>query len=116
MDYTQTVLKPAAHMAKPRSEQQGQQAVVICDGEGTHLGLQVLEGAFENGMEIMLRVPNLSFLLEGEDTCNFGPLKVNTRQRHAFDECVDKHGLARLGKHVSSVQRPSNLSILVGQI
>jgi hypothetical protein len=86
MDYTQTVLKPAAYMAKPRSEQPGQQAVVICDGVGTHLGLQVLEGALENGMEILLRVPNFSFLLQGEDTCNFGPLKVNTRQHHDVDE------------------------------
>ena len=50
---------------------------MFCDGVGTHLGLQVLEAAVENGLEIVLRVPHLSFRLQGEDTVNFGPFKVS---------------------------------------
>lgn len=76
VDYVESVLKKAAHMVKPRSETPGQQAVVICDGVGTHLGLEVIESCIAHGIEIALRVPNLSFRLQGEDTVNFGPLKV----------------------------------------
>ena len=35
----------------------------------------VVEKAIELGMEILLRVPNPSYILQGEDTINF---KVNT--------------------------------------
>jgi hypothetical protein len=43
---------------------------------GTHLGITVLEAAVDLGLEICLRVPHLSHILQGKDTVNFGPLKV----------------------------------------
>jgi hypothetical protein len=45
--------------------------VIICDGVGTHLGYHVVKKAIELGIEILLRVPHLSFVLQGEDTVNF---------------------------------------------
>jgi hypothetical protein len=45
--------------------------VIICDGVGTHLGYEVVKKAIALGMEILLRVPQLSFVLQGEDTVNF---------------------------------------------
>ncbi len=56
---------------KPRSTHPGEQGVIICDGVGTHLGYQVVKKAIELRMDIMLRVPLLSFVLQGEDTVNF---------------------------------------------
>ena len=74
--YLKQILLPAAGNVKPKSECPGQQAVVFCDGVGTHIGFTMLEAAVNNGLEIALRVPHLSFRLQGEDTENFGPLKV----------------------------------------
>ncbi len=46
--------------------------MIICDGVGTaHLGYQVVKKAIALGMEILLRAPHLSFVLQGEDTINF---------------------------------------------
>ena len=36
--------------------------------------------AIENGIEILLRLPNLSFCLQGEDTVNFKELKAHWRE------------------------------------
>ena len=55
---------------------------MICDGVGTHIGFSVLEVAVQKGMEEALRVPHLSFRLQGEDTVNFGVLKVNCWERN----------------------------------
>jgi hypothetical protein len=76
LDYLKTVLHPALGSPPPRSDARGKQDVVICDGVGTHIGFSVLEAAVELGIEIVLRVPHLSFRLHGEDTVNFGVLKV----------------------------------------
>jgi hypothetical protein len=76
LDYLKTVLHPARGSPPPRSDAPGKQAVVICDGTGTQIGFSVLEAAVELGIEIVLRVPHLSFRLQGEDTVNFGVLKV----------------------------------------
>ena len=63
-DYLRNILYPAAAaFCKPKSEQPGQQAVIFCDGVGTHLGITVLEAALELGFEICLRVPHLSHIL-----------------------------------------------------
>ena len=75
-DYMLSILYPALQNPKKRSDAPGQQGVVFCDGVGTHLGFIVLETAVENGLEIVLRVPHLSYRLQGEDTVNFGPFKV----------------------------------------
>ena len=56
--------------------------MLICDGVGTHLGYHVVKMAIELGIEIMLRVPHLSFVLQGEDTVNF---KVNA---YLFSTCL----------------------------
>ncbi len=51
----------------------------MCDGVGTHLCEGVLDKAIALGMEIVVRVPNLSYMLQGEDTINFKELKVEWR-------------------------------------
>ena len=76
-DYIRNIIHPAVGSPKPRDVDPGNQGVVFCDGVGTHLGITVLETAIELGLEIVLRVPHLSFRLQGEDTHNFGPLKVS---------------------------------------
>jgi hypothetical protein len=58
-----------------RSTHPGEQGVIICDGVGTHLGYNVVRKAIDLGMEILLRFPHPSFVLQGEDTMNF---KVKT--------------------------------------
>ena len=57
--------------SQPRSTHPGEQGVIICDGVGTHLGYHVVKKTIDFGMEILLRVPHLSFVLQGEDTVNF---------------------------------------------
>ena len=79
-DYLKNVIGPALHGTKPRAAASGEQGVIFCDGVGTHLGITVLETALEMGCEIILRVPHLSFVLQGEDTISFGPLKVSEGQ------------------------------------
>ncbi len=69
--YIEEVLHPALSYPKPRSTHPGEQAVIICDGIMTHLGYHVGTKAIALGMEILLRVPHLSFVLQGEDTINF---------------------------------------------
>ena len=69
--YISDVLYSALGYPKPRATPPGEQGVIICDGVGTHLGYQVVMKAVELGMEILLRVPHLSFVLQGEDTINF---------------------------------------------
>ncbi len=76
-DYMTTILHPSLGSPPTRSNKPGNQGVVICDGVGTHIGLVVLETALELGLEIILRVPHLSFRLQGEDTVNFSILKVS---------------------------------------
>jgi hypothetical protein len=49
---------------------------VICDGVGVHVGISVLEEAIKRGIEILMRVPNLNFGLQGEDLISFLVLKV----------------------------------------
>ena len=49
--------------------------MIVCDGVGSNSCFIVVEKAIELKMEIPLRVPNLSYVLQGEDTVNF---KVNT--------------------------------------
>ena len=38
---------------------------------GTYLGYHVVKKTVALGMEILLRVPHVSFVLQGEDTVNF---------------------------------------------
>jgi hypothetical protein len=70
-DYIKHVIHPALGYPKPRDTHPGEQGVIICDGVGTHLGYHVVKMAIELGIEILLRVPHLSFVLQGEDTVNF---------------------------------------------
>jgi hypothetical protein len=74
-DYIENVFKPALGYPLPRVTHPGEQGVIVCDGVGSHLCYNVIEKAIELGMEILLRVPNLGFVLQGEDTVDF---KVNT--------------------------------------
>ncbi len=43
----------------------------MCDGVGTHLTYPVVKRVVVLGLEIVLRVPHLSWVLQGEDTVNF---------------------------------------------
>ena len=78
--YLKDVIYPAMGRPKPKATHPGQQGVVICDGVGTHLGYNVLQQAIEMGLEIVLRVPHLSHILQGEDTVNFKELKARWRK------------------------------------
>lgn len=76
IDYLKTVVYPALGYPPPRHERPGEQGVLVVDGVGTHVGFYALEAAISCGLEIVLRVPNLSFVLQGEDTVNFRTFKV----------------------------------------
>ena len=45
--------------------------MIICDDIGTYLGYEVRKKTIELGMEILLRVPHVSFVLQCENTVNF---------------------------------------------
>eukprot|EP00873_Tetraselmis_striata_P020152 jgi/Tetstr1/440416/TSEL_028750.t1 len=63
-----------------------EQGVVICDdGVGLHVGISVLEEAIKRGIEIMLRVPNLSFKLQGEDVISFLVLKLHANVKDVVE-------------------------------
>ncbi len=62
---------PSLGYPKSRDEDPGNQGVVICDGVGTHLAYAVVKRAVELGLEIVVRAPHLSNVLQGEDTVNF---------------------------------------------
>jgi hypothetical protein len=79
--YVKEILHPALGYPKPRDTHPGEQDVIICDGVGTHIGYYVLKTAVELGIEILLRVPNLSFALKGEDLINFKELKAQWRMQ-----------------------------------
>ena len=73
-NYIENVLKPALGYPLSRDTHPREQGVVVCDGVGSHLCYTVIEQAIELVMEILLRVPNLNFILQGDATVN---LKVN---------------------------------------
>ena len=79
LHYVKNILWPALGYPKPRATHPGQQAVVICDGVGSHITLPVLELFAELGIEVILRVPNLSCRLQGEDLISFLLLKGDFR-------------------------------------
>jgi hypothetical protein len=64
-------LKPALGYPLTRDTHPGEQGGVMCDGVGSHLCYNVIEKAIEMGMEILLRVPYLSYIVQGEDIVNF---------------------------------------------
>jgi len=66
--YVKEILPPALGYPKPRETHPRQHGVIVCDGVGSHLSYFVVMMAIENGMEIVLQVPNLSFCLQGEET------------------------------------------------
>lgn len=74
--YVRNVLHPALGYPPPRDTNPGEQGVVICDGVGVHIGFRVLQECIKHGIEVLLRVPNLSCKLQGEDLINFLFLKV----------------------------------------
>ena len=80
-DYMHKVVAPALGYPKHRDLDPGMQGVIVCDGVGTHMTLAALETAVDLGLEIVLRVPNLRFVLQGEDTINFKELKAEWRNQ-----------------------------------
>jgi hypothetical protein len=81
-DYVRTVLYEVLGSPPSRDDSRGHQGVAICDGVGTHIEVAVLETAVELDLEVVLRVPHLSFRLQGEDTVNFSVLKVKILPHH----------------------------------
>ncbi len=79
--YLETIVYLALGFPKPRRSHPGQQEVVICDGVGTHLGYYVVMKALELGLEILLRIPHLSHILQGKDTVN------NVMETSGSSEC-----------------------------
>ena len=74
--YLKDTIHPAVGSPKPTTDEPGSQAVLVCDGVGTHCGVDALETALSLGIHVLLRVPHLSHKLQGEDTVNFAVLKV----------------------------------------
>jgi hypothetical protein len=71
MIYIEEILCPSLGNPKPRDTHPYEQGVVICDGVRTHLAYSVVKKAVDLGLEIVLRVPHLRFVLQGKDTVNF---------------------------------------------
>ena len=69
-DYIEHILQPSLSYPLPRDTHPGEQGVIVCDGVGIHLCFAAIEKAIELRMDILLRIPNLSFALHGEDTVN----------------------------------------------
>jgi hypothetical protein len=69
--YIEEMVCPTLGYPKPRDTDPGNQGVIICDGVETHLSYAIVERAVKLGLEIMLRVPHLSKVLQEEDTVNF---------------------------------------------
>jgi hypothetical protein len=59
VDYVKTLLHQDVRSPPSRNDARDQQGEVICDG--THIGFAVHETAVELGLEVVLRVPHLSF-------------------------------------------------------
>ena len=78
VDFLRSIVHPAVGYPPTRDSQPGHQGVCVCDGVGTHCGIFALEAALSLGLEVLLRVPHLSFKLQGEDTVNFKQFKVTT--------------------------------------
>ena len=70
------MLYPAFGYSPHRDSHPGQQDAIVCDGVGTHLSANVLLTTVRLGMEILLVTPNLSYILQGEDTVSFKELKA----------------------------------------
>ena len=114
-NYIETVLHPALGYPKPRDTHPGQQGVIVCDGVGTRLCEGVLDKAIALGMEIVVRVPNLSYISQGEDTINFKELKAKWRiQKFKASNEINKEKLTALVpakplgfEHVMSCFKPA---------
>ena len=99
-DYIENVLHPALGYPPPRDTHPGQQGVIVCDGVGTHICYDVIERAIKFGMEILLRVPNLSFALQGEDLINFKETKAEFRvQKTQMFTQINKDRKTAFGGH-----------------
>ena len=57
--------------------------VILCDGHGSHLTLDLINFCRANHIRIVLRVPHTSHLTQGEDVCNFAVLKSQIRVEKA---------------------------------
>lgn len=53
--------------------------IVICDGHGTHLDLEVLDFCRANGIHLVLHLPHTSHATQVEDVANFGVFKADIR-------------------------------------
>ena len=99
-DYIDSVLYPALGYPPPRDTHPGQQGVIVCDGVGTHICYEVIERAIKGGMEILLRVPNLSFALQGEDIENFKDTKAEFRkEKTQMFTAINKDRKTAFGGH-----------------
>ena len=72
--------------------------VILCDGHGSHLTLDLITFCRANHIRIVLRVPHTSHLTQGEDVCNFAVLKSRIRQEkaRALTENITSTGNYRL--------------------
>ena len=78
--YLKEINCPTLGCPKPRATHPEQQGVIICDGLGTYIGLNVVLKTDELGLACLLREPHLSNILQGEDTVNFKELKLHWRK------------------------------------
>ena len=68
--------------------------VIICDGHGSHLTLQLLEYCRAHHVHILLRVPHTSHRTQGEDVSAFAKFKPELRRQRirVLTSNVERHG------------------------
>lgn len=62
--------------------------VVICDGHGSHVTLELIEYCREHHIHIVLRPPHTTHKLQGEDVVNFRHSKVDFQQQKMEVLCM----------------------------
>ena len=72
--------------------------LIVCDGHGSHCSLEALKFCKANHIEVILRVPHGSHLLNPEDAVNFGIFKPAVRKEKGLllSEKLKKDPNARL--------------------
>lgn len=83
--------------------------VLICDGHGSHLTLDLLEYCRAHHVHVVLRVPHTTHLTQGEDVRNFKIFKpaVRTQKNEALQENISRGVFRLLNKDFMRVVEPA---------
>ena len=82
-------------------------AVIVCDGHGSHLTLELVDWARENNVYIVLRPPHTTHKLQGEDVQNFKAIKASfLKSKQDLLEKLDEEVRKRKRKFLPSSLGP----------